>query len=62
VIGRIEPLPTMIDGGIAEFGGRNKEMLPESDIVWLEVPEFATKSVSASGFNVMVLKEFARDC
>jgi hypothetical protein len=52
----------MIDEGIAEFGGRNKEMLPESDIVWLEVPEFATKSVSASGFNVMVLKEFARDC
>jgi hypothetical protein len=52
----------MMDEGIAETGGQNIEMLPESGVIWLEAPESATRSATAGGVNAMVLKELANDC
>ena len=61
----MEPLPTMIEEGLAdEFKGRKVEMLPADGVVWCEAPESATQLLTevAGGVNAMVLKEFARDC
>jgi hypothetical protein len=63
VIGREEPLPTMIDEGVDEFKGRGLEILPAKVVVWCEAPESATQSWTELGgsWSVMVLKELARD-
>jgi hypothetical protein len=43
--------------------GRGEEMLPEYAVVWLDVLESATQSVTdVGGVNSMVLKEPSRDC
>jgi hypothetical protein len=33
VTDKMDPLPTMIDEGIVELGGQNREMLPGSGVV-----------------------------
>jgi hypothetical protein len=51
VIGRMDPLPTMMDEGTVELGGRKREreMLPGLGVVWFDTLELATHSVSESG-------------
>jgi hypothetical protein len=63
VIGRTDPLPTMMDEGVEGLGGRKREMLQRSGVVWFDAPELATHSVSESGcWSIIVLKEFASNC
>jgi hypothetical protein len=40
---------------------RTEVKLPASDVVWLEVPESATQSMTAGGTMIMVLKELTSD-
>jgi hypothetical protein len=63
VTGRVEPLPTMIDEGLAEFKGRGLEILPTEGVVWCETLESATQSLTElwGGCSAMVLKEFVSD-
>jgi hypothetical protein len=49
MIGRIEPLPTMMERGWKAEGEQGEEMLPECGVVWLEAPESATLSVADVG-------------
>jgi ribosomal protein L18E len=51
-----------MDEGSVKVGGRTKVKLPVSEVVWLEVSESATQSVTAEGVKAMVLKELANDC
>jgi hypothetical protein len=51
-----------MDEGSVKVGGRTKVNLSASEVVWLEVSEFATQSVTAEGVKDMVLKELANDC
>jgi hypothetical protein len=62
VTGSADPLPTTMDEGSVKVGGRTKVNLSASEVVWLEVSEFATQSVTAEGVKDMVLKELANDC
>jgi hypothetical protein len=64
VIGKVEPLPTMMDEGLEEFKGRGLEILPIEGVVWCEAPESATQSLIElwGGCSAMVLKEFMSDC
>jgi hypothetical protein len=64
VTGRVEPLPTTMDEGLAEFKGRGLEILPTEGVVWCEAPESATQSLTElwGGCSAMVLKEFTSDC
>jgi hypothetical protein len=62
VTGRADPLPTTMDEGSVEVGGRTEDKLPASEVVWLEMPESATQLVTAGGVKAMVLKELANDC
>jgi hypothetical protein len=41
VTGRANSLPTMMDEGLLEVGGRIEVKLPVSEVVWLEAPESA---------------------
>jgi hypothetical protein len=59
---RADPLPTMMNEGSVEVGGRTEFKLPASKVVWLEASESATQSVTAMGVKAMVLKELANDC
>jgi hypothetical protein len=62
-MGRMEPLPIMMEWGWTAERGRGEEMLPEYGVVWLEVQESATQSVTGvGGVSSMVLKELAWDC
>jgi hypothetical protein len=61
VTGRADPLPTMMEEGSVEVGGRIEDKLPASEVVWLEAPEYTTQSVTAGGVKAMVLKELAND-
>jgi hypothetical protein len=60
----VEPLPTTINEGLAEFKGRGLEILPTGGVVWCEALELATQSLTEmwSDCSAMVLKEFATDC
>lgn len=62
VTGNVDPLPTMMEDGPVERGGRNKEMLPVSGVMWEEAPESMTHSPVAGGCTDMVLKAFAKAC
>jgi hypothetical protein len=53
---RADPLPIMMDEGLIEVCGRIEVKLPASELVWLEVPESVTQSVTVRGVKVMVLK------
>jgi hypothetical protein len=59
---RTELLPTMMDEGSVEVGGRTKFKLLASDVVWLEALESVTQSVTTRGVKAMVLKELVNDC
>jgi hypothetical protein len=59
VTGKVDPFPTMME---VEHGGRNKEMLALSGVMWLEAPKSMTQSVAPGGLRVMMLKLLARDC
>jgi hypothetical protein len=59
---RADPLPTTMDEGLVEVGGRTEVKLPASEVVWLKAPESAIQSVTTGGVKVMVLKELANDC
>jgi hypothetical protein len=61
MIGRADPLPTMMDEGSVEVGGRTRVKLPTSEVVWLEASESTTQSVTTGGVKAMVLKELAND-
>jgi hypothetical protein len=61
VIGRADPLPTTMDEGSVEVGGRTEVKLLASKVVWLEAPESTTQSVTARGVKVIVLKELTSD-
>jgi hypothetical protein len=61
VIGIADPLPTMMDEGSVEVGGRTEVKLPASDVVWLEALESATQSVTTEAVKVMVLKDLAKN-
>jgi hypothetical protein len=61
VTGRADPLPTTMDEGSVEVGGRIEVKLPTSEVVWLKVPESATQSVTARGVKAMVLKKLTND-
>jgi len=53
----------MTDEGYDEQGGRNKDMLPASGVMWFEAPESMTHSeVDGGCWRVMVLKELASAC
>jgi hypothetical protein len=52
----------MMDEGSVEVGGRTEDKLPASEVVWLEMPDSATQSVTTGGVKAMVLKELANDC
>jgi hypothetical protein len=62
VTGRANPLPTTMDEGLVEVGGRTEVKLPASEMVWLEVPKSVTQLVAVGGVKTMVLKELANDC
>jgi hypothetical protein len=62
VTGRADPLPTTMDEGSVEVGGRTEDKLLASEVVWMEMPESVTQSVTAGGVKAMVLKELANDC
>ena len=64
VTGRVEPSPTTIDEGLAEFKGRSLDILPTDGVVWCNAPESTTQSLTElrGGCNAMVLKELASDC
>jgi hypothetical protein len=62
VTGKADPLPTTMDEGSIKVGGQTEVKLPVSEVVWLEVSESATQSVTAGGVKAMVLKELANDC
>jgi hypothetical protein len=51
-----------MDEGSIKVGGQTEVKLPVSEVVWLEVSESATQSVTAEGVKAMVLKELANDC
>jgi hypothetical protein len=51
----------MMDEGSVEVGGRTEDKLPASEVVWLEMPDSATQSVTTGGVKAMVLKELAND-
>jgi hypothetical protein len=59
---RATPLPTMIDEGSVELGGRTIVKLPAFEVVWLEASESMTYSVTVGGVKAMVLKELASEC
>jgi hypothetical protein len=62
VIGRMDPLPTTMDGGTTILGGRTREMLSGLGVVWFDAPESVTHFVSAGDvWSVIVLKESASD-
>jgi hypothetical protein len=54
---RVDPLATMMDEGSVKVGGRTEVKLPSSDVVWLEVLESATQSMTTEVVKAMVLKE-----
>jgi hypothetical protein len=64
VIGREEPLPTMIDGGFDEVKGRGVEILPTDGVVRCVALESATQSWTevGGGWSAMMLKEWASNC
>jgi hypothetical protein len=64
MIGREEPLPTMIDEGLDEVKGRRVEILSTDGVVWCVASESATQSWTevGGGWSAMVLKELANDC
>jgi hypothetical protein len=62
VIEIADPLPTMMDEGSVEVGGRTNVKLPASEVVWMEALEFTTQSVTVGGVKAMTLKELANDC
>jgi hypothetical protein len=62
VIGRADPLPTMMDEGSIELGGQTEVKLPASNVVWLAALEFGTQLVTAERIKTMVLKELTNDC
>jgi hypothetical protein len=59
---RADTLPTTIDKGSIEVGGRIEDKLPASEVVWLEAPESVTQSVTTGGVKATVLKELTNDC
>jgi hypothetical protein len=61
VIGRANLLPTMMNEGSVEVGGRTEVKLPASEVLWLEAPESTTQSVTTGGVKTMVLKQLAND-
>jgi hypothetical protein len=61
VIRGVDLLPIMIDEGSVELGGWIVVRLLASEVVWLEVSESATQSVTAGRVKAMVLKELASD-
>jgi hypothetical protein len=61
VIEIADPLPTMMDEGSVEVGGRTEVKLPASDVVWLEALESATQSVTTEAVKAMVLKDLAKN-
>jgi hypothetical protein len=62
VTGRADPLPTMMDEGSVEVGGRTEVKLPASEVMWLEVLESTMQSMTAGGIKAMVLKEVTNHC
>jgi hypothetical protein len=52
----------MMDEGSVEVGEQSEVKLPASEVVWLEVPESATQSVTTGGVKAMALKEFINEC
>jgi hypothetical protein len=63
VTGKTDPLPIMMDEGIAGLGGQKREMLPGSGMVWFDAPKSATHSVSESScYSAIMLKELVSDC
>jgi hypothetical protein len=61
VIEIADPLPTMMDEGSVEVGGRTEVKLPASDVVWLEALESVTQSVTTEAVKAMVLKDLAKN-
>jgi hypothetical protein len=63
VIGREEPLPTMIEEGLDEAKGRRVKILPTDGVVWCITLESTTQSwiEVGGGWSAMELKELASD-
>jgi hypothetical protein len=58
---RADPLPTMMDEGSVEVGGRIEVKLLASKVMWLEALESVTQSITIGGVKAMGLKELADD-
>jgi hypothetical protein len=59
---RDDPLPTMMDEGSVEVGGRTEVKLLTFEVGWFQAPESAMQSVTTRWVKAMVLKELANDC
>jgi hypothetical protein len=57
VTGRDDLLPTMMDEGSVERGGRTEIKLLSLGVVWLEALEFVTQSMTAGVTIIVVWKE-----
>lgn len=60
--GSSDPSPTTIDEGVDVVGGRERERVPVSDVIWEEAPESMYQSVVGGAARVIVLNALANAC